>query len=62
MLLKILSETPVHLILYAGFDDAGMIFLINKKIKEWGSNYFDMDEFKKHTPSSNSFGKCILMD
>jgi hypothetical protein len=48
--------------LYSGFDDAGMIVLINKKIKEWGSNYFDMDEFKKHTPSINSFGKCILMD
>ena len=62
MLLKGLSETPVHLILYAGFDDAGKIVLINKKTKEWGSNYFDMDELKKHPPNSNSFGKCILMD
>ena len=38
------------------------VVFINKNTKEFGLNFLDMSEFKKHPPSPLTYGKCVVVN
>tara|TARA_B100001540_G_scaffold4926_1_gene4347 strand:- start:1067 stop:1441 length:375 start_codon:yes stop_codon:yes gene_type:complete len=59
---KIISETSNFLTLYnEGYEGKwGWIIFLNKKTLEYGVKFFDMEEFRIHPPSTQTYGDCIL--
>jgi hypothetical protein len=43
-------------------DPSVNVIFINKETKEWGWNFIDMDQFRKHPPSPLTYGKCVVLN
>ena len=38
-----------------------MVVFFDKDTKEWGQKYLKMEEYRKHPPSSFTYGKCTVV-
>ena len=59
---EIVTESDSILTLIHPQDGYGMLVQIDKNSKEYGELYYSMEEFRKHPPSSLTYGKCLEID
>ncbi len=63
---EIIYESSTYLIfsdiIKNSTDPSVNVIFINKVTKEWGWNFIAMDEFRKHPPSSLTYGKCVVLN
>ena len=59
---EIVNESDSILTLIRPQERSGMLVQIDKNTKEYGEPYCSMEEFRKHPPSSLTYGKCLGID